>query len=411
VPAAKGSKAAKAAAAAESAEDQQPIVAPAVAAKKASRAKTSAAAATAVETTAAPAASEPKKKRTTKAETAALAQAHADAAAAAASEPKKKRATKAKAAAATPEEQSAAAPAAKKASKPKATKKAPADDAAPAPAKKASKAAAKKAAAAATATATASNLDASASDTEEDAAGNTKAAPKTRVAKVKPPFYPAFGDLHVPAAERGYAREDFEEWRTKTRLCVDTATFTTWKPAKRAFYREIEALKHRKKQKKTQDASATAENHLSRLQGMNFADFAVLDGAWLSNYKVGGKFSAEELDKSGCPNDNAQCTFTVYTAAVYHGYQPLGIVSEETMVKPGDGASAEGVDAASDADAAKVRVYKETVAEGEPRVYVGCALPYLEEKKVKSPFAIIPEDRTWVKDATAEDNGANAVSA
>ena len=429
IPAPKTTKGRRAAATEEPVEDTtSPVVVPAAApAPKAPRKKAAAAAAPATpeaEAVAAPAAKAPRKKASKAKTPSPVADTEAEEPVPSAPKARKTSAKKTAAAAANTEAAVPSAPKARKTSSAKKTAVTNNTEAAVPSAPKARKTASAskktstKGKAAAAAAATAADSDAAASDTEEEPVAPAAAAPKQpRAPKFKPPFFAAFGDLHVPAANRAYDRPAFEEWKAKTQECLDHATLTTWRPAKKAFYKDVEQLNRRKKKVKPQDVSATAEKHLARLKAMNPQDFAGLDGAWLSNYKVGGKFGAEELDKVGCPNTDARCTYTVYQAAVFHGYQPLGIVGEETVgtATATTGAADGTTTAASSSNEEttkdpKVRVYTYPVEEDEARVYVGCSLPF--KSKDKSPFAIEPQDRSYLEAAEeGQEETATAITA
>lgn len=195
---------------------------------------------------------------------------------------------------------------------------------------------------------------------------------RNRTPRVHREFIVAFGDLNVDEKLRSFTKEAFEEWKTLTKAAVEQIRFKEWERNKREFYRAIKNLQKKKKRTaKGYNWEATAENHLQRLKSMPREEFKDLDGAWLSNYQFSGKYDASTLDKEGCPEKGAIPTYTVYIAALHHGYKPLGIVSENGT-RTGD------------------TITFITPVEGR-REYVGVALPF--QNKERSPFSVILKDR------------------
>lgn len=208
-----------------------------------------------------------------------------------------------------------------------------------------------------------------AASTSEPAAVKEK---RVRVPKEPREFIVAYGDLAVDEKSRLFTKEAFEEWKTLTKAAVEQIRYKEWERAKRDFYRTIRNLQKKKKRvAKGFDWEATAENHLRRLKEMPKDEFKDLDGAWLSNYQFSGSFDAASLNKDGCPEKGAIPTYTVYMAALHHGFKPAGIVSENGT-RNGD------------------QFTFTTPVDGR-REYVGVALPF--QNKERSKFSVILKDR------------------
>lgn len=227
--------------------------------------------------------------------------------------------------------------------------------------------------AAATSADNASSTDASSTT---DASTSTTDANKEKRSRssraINRDFIVAFGDLNTDEKLRLFTKEAFEEWKTLTKTAVEQIRYKEWERAKRDFYRSIKNLQKKKKRvAKGYNWEATAENYFKRLKEMPKEEFAVLDGAWLSNYQFSGKFDAAQLNKEGCPEKGAIPTYTVYQAAVHHGYKPLGIVSENGT-RNGE------------------TITFTTPVEGR-REYVGVALPF--QNKERSKFSVQLKDR------------------
>lgn len=201
------------------------------------------------------------------------------------------------------------------------------------------------------------------------------AAPKekrVRTPRVHREFIVAYGDLNVDEKARSFTKEAFEEWKTLTKSAVEEIRYKEWERAKREFYRAIKKLQKKKKRTaKGYNWEATAENHLRRLKEMPKDEFKELDGTWLSNYQFSGSHDAASLAKDGCPEKGAIPTYTVYMAALHHGYKPLGIVSENGT-RSGD------------------QISFTTPVTGT-RTYVGVALPF--QNKERSKFSVVLKDR------------------
>jgi hypothetical protein len=229
------------------------------------------------------------------------------------------------------------------------------------------------------ATATISEEDsvAGTSATADDAAGPAAAAAagetikRVRAPKVHRTFFTAFGDLNDEEKARDFSKEAYEEWKVQTLAALDMR-FKEWERVKREFNRVVKKLQKKKKRTaKGYNWEATAENHLLRLKEMPKEEFAELDNTWLSNYQFTSSFTADQLTADGCPEKGAIATFTVYLAAIHHGFKPLGIVSEN--------ATRTGTELAFT-----------TPVEGR-REYVGVALPF--QNKERSKFSVLPKDR------------------
>ena len=143
---------------------------------------------------------------------------------------------------------------------------------------------------------------------------------------------------------------------------------------KRKYYQAMKKLNARAKRvTKRLDWEATARNHLNRLKEMPASDFEALDGTWLSNYQFSGSYDAAYLTKEGCPADKGVVpTYTIYLAALHHGFQPAGIVSENGTRATGN------------------EIVFTTAVDGK-REYVGVALPF--QSKERSKYSVIPADR------------------
>ena len=209
------------------------------------------------------------------------------------------------------------------------------------------------------------------------AAAAPAVAPVKRVRAPKAPrgvFIVAYGDLDVPEKTRSYTKESFEEWKTQTANAVQNIRYKEWTVAKRKYYQAIKKLNARAKRvTKRLDWEATAKNHLNRLKEMPASDFEALDGTWLSNYQFSGSYDAAYLEKEGCPADKGVVpTYTIYLAALHHGFKPAGIVSE-------NGTRANGNE-----------IVFTTSVDGR-REYVGVALPF--QSKERSKYSVIPADR------------------
>lgn len=203
-------------------------------------------------------------------------------------------------------------------------------------------------------------------------AETSTASKRARAPKTPRNFIVAFGDLAKEEKDRDFSKEEFERWKAQTAEAVANIRFKEWERSKREFYRAIKKLQKKKKRTtKGYNWEATAENHLRRLKELPKEDFAELDGAWLSNYQFSGSFGADALNKDGCPEKGAIPTFTVYLAAIHHGYKPAGIVSENGT-KNG------------------TEISFTTPVDGK-RVYVGVALPF--QNKDRSKFCVVPKDR------------------
>ena len=81
-------------------------------------------------------------------------------------------------------------------------------------------------------------------------------------------------------------------------------------------------------------SAAIREAHLTRLLALGQDAFAALEGAWLSDFKVDGILSADDIDArivdtgdNELPLHNA---FTIYRAATLLGVKPLGVVPHNT---------------------------------------------------------------------------------
>ena len=206
------------------------------------------------------------------------------------------------------------------------------------------------------------------------------AAPAKRVRAAKPPrpvFIVAYGDLHVPEKLRSYTKEAFEAWKKDTALAVQEVggiRYKEWVVAKRRHYQEQKKVNARAKRvTKRLDWEATARNHLNRLKEMPASDFEALENTWLSNYQFSGSFDAAYLEKEGCPADKGVvATYTIYLAALHHGFKPAGIVSENGTRSPSG------------------EIVFTTSVDGK-REYVGVALPF--QSKERSKYSVIPADR------------------
>ncbi len=78
------------------------------------------------------------------------------------------------------------------------------------------------------------------------------------------------------------------------------------------------------------DGPASLAKYHERLATFPKDQFAELDGAWLSHYKVNGSIAAATLDSDGFQVPaGAEDAFVVYRVAKSLGYTPLGIVSEK----------------------------------------------------------------------------------
>lgn len=206
--------------------------------------------------------------------------------------------------------------------------------------------------------------------------GEKASKPKAkRAPKPKPTYIVGFGDHQVDANARDFSRDAFEDWREQTLFLAQNVNFNDWKKLKRQFYREMKAAHATKRRKRPEAKEQTSENHLARLKDMPSEEFEELDGKWLSNYGFDGAFPADDLLESGCPNEGALPAFTVFQAAVHHGYRPLGIVSEKSKKNSETG-----------------DLVMTTQVEGD-REYVGVALPF--QQKRKSKFCVVAEDRVY----------------
>lgn len=227
---------------------------------------------------------------------------------------------------------------------------------------------------------------------------DTGAAKKAAInrKRVKRDYIVAFGDLNVPAKERDDSRSAFERWLAETTHTVEIITFTDWKAMKRKFYRDIEQLGKKHKKTRKQNQHKTSENHYKRLMEMPSTEFAELHGVWLSAYGFDGAYTAEQLKEDVKDNEAILGALAVYKAALAHGYQPLGIVSEKCKK-----------DKEKDKDAEGSMQYVTTV-EGD-RVYVGIGLPFRGDKtNKKSKFSVEPSDRAYFaveKDAADATEG------
>jgi len=316
---------------------------------------------------AAPALTKAAKAAATKAAKAAAATSNAPAAAAA---PKAKAAPKAAAPA-------VAAPPAPPAKKAKAAPKKAATDAALPPAPK--KPRAKKAAVVA-----APDAD-SAVDDEEN--GEEK---KTRVPRVRPTFIDDLYGLEDEAfpAEVDVSPESWEAWKEAMALRVARQTYSAYKTQKKLTFKKRKALMQQKKKKRVArrvDKFTTSENHKTRLVATKTAaDFAALNGVWLSSHGTFDAINAAALDVANKADlaEGALEAYAVYQAAKHFGVNPLGIVPETQKKDP----------------ETKEMNYVVQVA-GE-RTYVGVALRF--KNKLPSDFCVLPEDRVLF-DQEAED--------
>jgi hypothetical protein len=207
-------------------------------------------------------------------------------------------------------------------------------------------------------------------------ADNTPAVKRTRTPRPPRVFIAGFGDQFVDPKERKYTKEEYEEWKAKTLYAVQNIRFKEWGVLKRKYNLNWSKIyKKNKRVSKGCNLEATAENHLRRLKEMPREEFANLDNTWLSNYQFSGAYDAETITRDGCPAVGASATYTVYIAALHHGYKPLGIVSEngsKTGPKPSD------------------IVFTTSVGDAR-REYVGVSLPF--QGKERSKYAILAKDR------------------
>lgn len=238
-----------------------------------------------------------------------------------------------------------------------------------------------------TAAAPAAPAAADAQDADTAADADVPAAKRTVTPRPpRPPrvFIAGFGDQLVDPKERKYTKEEFEDWKAKTLYAVQNIRFKEWGVLKRKYHINWNKVyKKNKRVSKGCNLEATAENHLRRLKEMPKEEFANLDNTWLSNYQFSGSYDAAVLNKDGCPEVGAIATYTVYLAALHHGYKPLGIVSEngsKTGPKPSD------------------IVFTTSVGDAR-REYVGVSLPF--QGKERSKYAILPKDRVAAVQAAA----------
>lgn len=224
---------------------------------------------------------------------------------------------------------------------------------------------------------------------DADNAADADAPAAKRTVTPRPPrpprvFIAGFGDQLVDPKERKYTKEEFEDWKAKTLYAVQNIRFKEWGVLKRKYHINWNKVyKKNKRVSKGCNLEATAENHLRRLKEMPKEEFANLDNTWLSNYQFSGSYDAATLNKDGCPEVGAIATYTVYLAALHHGYKPLGIVSEngsKTGPKPSD------------------IVFTTSVGDAR-REYVGVSLPF--QGKERSKYAILPKDRVAAVQAVA----------
>lgn len=211
---------------------------------------------------------------------------------------------------------------------------------------------------------------------------------KVRVPKVRPVFSEGYGDEAKPEAERLYTPEAWLTWKQETAARVERQTFPQWKAQKKSYFKMLKALSQQKKKKratKKVDKFITSEIHKNRLLGFSQETFAPLNGVWLSSHGFENAIPASELDvadKTALPVGSLMA-FSVYQAAVHHGFKPLGIVSETQKKDPISG-----------------EMKYTTVVEGE-RAYVGESLPF--KNKLRSIFSVLPEDRVFYpEDAESE---------
>ncbi len=110
------------------------------------------------------------------------------------------------------------------------------------------------------------------------------------------------------------------------------------------------------------DFAGTLAKYKARLvEKIPDAEFARLDGAWLSHYRVSGFIPVADLEQAGfVPPIGAEEAYVVYQVARLKGFAPLGIVSEK-------GKKLDKSDASN-----KTRVHLCEVP--GPRVYVGPAM-------------------------------------
>ena len=220
-------------------------------------------------------------------------------------------------------------------------------------------------------------------------ATTTTAAP--RKARTIRTFTQPYGDLTLTSQQRDYSNDAYKEFKAVLEE-NGNMTFTEWKQHKKDFFKQLDAVVKKpvaKKKTKSVDSFQTAENHLQRLRAMPSQTFAVLDGKWLSGYGFDGSFASAALTASGLPEQAAFSVFTVWEAAVHHGFMPKGIVSEKsTKNKTTD------------------TMDYNTEVDGE-RVYVGAALKF--HKKEKSIFALDNKDIVKI-DVIAASDGTGAAA-
>jgi hypothetical protein len=144
--------------------------------------------------------------------------------------------------------------------------------------------------------------------------------------------------------------------------------------------------------KKSKDTAEGLVAYMDHLRAMDAAEFAVLDGAWLSNFDVPGKFSSKDLAEGrGPPAGTAEDSLAVFRVATEKGARPLGVVSENSTRLP-----------------SKERLHKFPV-EGGPRVYIG---PFQHLVKLAaSPFCRPPQQKGGAKGGGSEASSSVVVSA
>ena len=144
--------------------------------------------------------------------------------------------------------------------------------------------------------------------------------------------------------------------------------------------------------KKSKDTAEGLAAYMDHLRAMDAAEFAVLDGAWLSNFDVPGKFSSKDLAEGrGPPAGTAEDSLAVFRVANEKGARPLGVVSENSTRLP-----------------SKERLHKFPV-EGGPRVYIG---PFQHLVKLAaSPFCRPPQQKGGAKAGGSEASSSVVVPA
>ena len=228
-------------------------------------------------------------------------------------------------------------------------------------------------------------------DDSSDAVGAAAAPAAPRKARVPKKYIEHYGDEDLTFEQQlaNVSEAEWLKWKEAMQERIMKQTRAQWAAQKTAFIKRkrSSATKKNKRKSKPVNAVATAAKHYERLIAMPAAEFAILDGKWLSSYGFDGAKTAAELDgvnATDVPEDELDA-FTVYNAAKAHGFAPLGIVSHK-----------EATDKAT-----KVSTFKTAVV-GD-REYVGPALPFMKRKK--SVFSMQSSDKVFAGPADEANDG------